>query len=299
MTAPSSPSARADARPLEIRLQSLALLASAGSYDFAEAGERRRSSRDLARLFHHLVKLLQPDLFIEAGAKDALASCRARTLMTGGRVVAFEANPYTHKRFAAKPRLKQAKIEYNHLALSNRVGEVSFHVLQNDKGEPSADGQGSLRQRISDERKSIEVTVKATTLDIYFQGHAFERAAMWVDVEGALEAVLSGGTALLRKVQFMIVEVEDQPVWTGQWLAKDTMSYLYEHGLVPVARDYQSRYLYNIIFMREDSLELPYFRHALSSYHSQIAHRQEPSDSEPSAIRRLARRVMSKARGKR
>lgn len=298
-TTTSTTSARVDARPLEIRLQSLGLLASASNYDFALDGERRRSARDLARLFHYLVKLLQPDLFIEAGAKDALASCRARTNMTGGRVVAFEANPYTHKRFSAKPRVAKANIEYLHLALSDQVGEVSFHVLANDKGQPSADGQGSLRRRVVEDRKEIQVTVRSTTLDTFFAKHAFERAAMWVDVEGALEMVLTGGSEVLRKVQLMIVEVEDQPVWSGQWLAKDTMSYLYEHGLVPIARDYQSRYLYNIVFARQDSLESPHLRHALSTYHSQSAHRHEPRDEEPSVLGRLARRVVARARSKR
>ena len=59
---------------------------------------------------------LAPDLFIEAGAKDACASRRFREGLPDARVVAFEANPFTFKRFKKKIDYPAEGVEYVHRA---------------------------------------------------------------------------------------------------------------------------------------------------------------------------------------
>src|SRR6187549_1082859 len=81
---------------LGLRIYSSRLIHDAAYYDLDSKRERDRSTRDLASLFFQLVDVFQPDLFIEAGAKDGSASLRARKAMPTPRVVAFEGNPYTH-----------------------------------------------------------------------------------------------------------------------------------------------------------------------------------------------------------
>ena len=36
-----------------------------------------------------------------------------------------------------------------------------------------------------------------------------------------------------------MIEVEDQPVWQNQWLVGQVVEFLYQLGLVPVARDFE------------------------------------------------------------
>jgi FkbM family methyltransferase len=209
--------------------------------------ERAESVRVLVELFFDLCSAAEVDVFVEAGAKEASAS--ERSAESGvSQVVAFEANPYTHQRFA--PAATKAGVDYRHVALSERAGDVTFLVRRNDDGSPIPDGQGSLLIRPDHHPGYEEVTVRAATLDDEIKCEG--RVAMWVDVEGAVAEVFGGATRLLERTDVVIVEVEAVETWTGQrWLAGDVVSELASRGLRAVARDMQSRWQCNVLFVRD------------------------------------------------
>jgi hypothetical protein len=70
------------------------------------------------------VSLSDADGFIEAGAKDGGASRRATSEVGLADVVAFEANPYTYKRFHRG--LVEAGVVHENLALSDVSREVEY-----------------------------------------------------------------------------------------------------------------------------------------------------------------------------
>ena len=73
--------------------------------------------------------------------------------------------------------------------------------------------------------------------------------------EGASAVVLRGATRLLDEVDVLMIEVEEIPLWDGQeWTRSDVVEFLGGHGLVPVARDRQSRMQFNVVFVRGDRL---------------------------------------------
>ena len=86
-----------------------------------------------------------------------------------------------------------------------------------------------------------------------------------------------------------------------QWLRADVVSYLYDRGLIPVARDYQSRYQYNIVFVHRDLRDVDRVRWALTQFQSaglRSAVKPEPVEP-PSAtekIERWARGVAGRVR---
>src|SRR5699024_272176 len=248
-----------------LAFRDLAMMSTAIKYDLTDKSEKTRSVRDLSRLFFQVSDILDVDLFVEAGAKDAASSRRARRRINPKRIVAFEANPYVYDHYA-KANNGDVGVEYEHLALSQEPGSVTFNVMCSEDGTPKANGQASLLKRQEQaDTGFVEVTVDATTLDRYFEDHDFSRAALWVDVEGAAHAVLSGGTDTLRRTATVMIEVEDRAYWgEQQWLRQDIVSFLYRHGLVPVARDFQSRYQYNIVFVRSDLLNVDRVRWALT-----------------------------------
>jgi FkbM family methyltransferase len=205
----------------------------------------------LTELFFDLVALTDSERFVEAGAKEASASVHALDIDGVESVTAFEANPYTYERFA--PRLDDLPLRYEHVALGDAVGEASFRVLRNSDGDPSPDGRGSLLERIDYAPGFETLSVPSVTLDGYFDGDRRARTALWIDVEGATGAVLRGARRLLRDATVVIVEVEERPTWQGDhWLRQAVVEYLHEHGLAPVARDLQSRFQHNIVFVRRD-----------------------------------------------
>ena len=276
MTADATLDSPAAVKQLELLTRDLAMTATAGKYDLDDPAEMARSCGDLTRLFFRLAAIFEVDLFVEAGAKDAATSRHACDVLSPKRVVAFEANPYTYQRFKRINR-DAGNVEYFHRALTDSpVDHVTFHVLRNDQGKPRADGQSSLLKRDSDlEKGFIEAKVAATTLDTFFADESAERSALWVDVEGASSQVLAGGRQMLDRAAIVMIEVENRRYWgDAQWLSPEVMSYLYDRGLVPVARDFQSRFQYNIVFVRAGLLAVDRIRWELTRFASSTGQRK-------------------------
>jgi FkbM family methyltransferase len=270
----------------------LAMLGTAVNYDLDQKSERIRSAKTLVRFFFHLVKILDIDLFVEAGAKEASSSRRAKRFLRGGRVVAFEANPYTYRRFSVEN--EGSGIEYLNLALTDHAGPISFNVLRDDEGTPRADGQSSIlkRNRGRDQERGFdEVTVDGVTLDAFLANYEFLNAAIWMDVEGACKFVLSGASETLSKTSVLIIEVEDRPFWgEDHWLRERVVSHLYDLGLVPVARDFEYEYQYNIVFVRAELLKIhPRLRWEVTRFVSGAhAGRTQPAEAPADASQRKA-----------
>lgn len=230
------------------------LIASTPDFD-----ERAASTKALVDLFFDLCD--DVDVFVEAGAKEASASVRAIGLGID-TVVAFEANPYTHRRF--DQTLAQAGVDYRHAALADHTGEATFLVRKDEDGSPMADGQGSLLVRPDHEPGYEEVAVSTVTLDAEVVDG---RVAMWVDVEGAVAEVLGGAASVLGRTDVLIVEVEAVERWVEQrWLAGDVVRQLARAGLRAVGRDMQSRWQFNILFVRDDLLARPAVADRISAW---------------------------------
>ncbi len=216
-------------------------------YDMSMPPERFTTVERLVEEFFERVDPELIGLFVEAGAKEAGASVRASDLGVD-QVVAFEANPYTHRRFVES--VSAAGVDYRHAALTDEPGPQRFHVRLNEHGGPIADGQASLLIRPDHEPGYEEVEVDGVRLDEAVADLP-GRVAMWVDVEGASSWVLRGASSVLDRTDVLIIEVEDRAAWDGQeWLHLDVVRHLWAHGLRPVARDLQSRFQFNVLFVR-------------------------------------------------
>jgi FkbM family methyltransferase len=277
----TNPSLTAEELLLENRVLALQVLAS--QYDLTDAASRRKSARQLSSLFFSLVKAAGVDLFVEAGAKEAAASRRAATKLGVPTVLAFEANPFTYEHFRADNDSVR-NLEYRHTALSDASGSVTFNVLRDDDGAPRADGQSSLLKRQTHvDRGFVEVEVPATTLD-EATNDIPGAAALWVDVEGATKPVLSGGKELLGRTAVAIVEVEDKRYWGDeQWLSRDVNAFMHAHGLLPVARDFQSRFQFNYLYVSGTLLQDARVNWLLPKYFSTAGGRAAPAAGEGAA----------------
>lgn len=258
-----------------LRLYDRELLRSAQNYDLQLPQEKIRSVTDLENLFFRVARYLKSSVFIEAGAKDASVSERARHYLPNARLVAFEANPHTFKKYKSNARMKKAKIEYLHTALSNESGSITFSLQSEVEGvkRSKTQGDGSLLTPNLENVKLETHTVKATTLDQFFANETFDDAIMWIDVEGAVDQVLSGGTKLFTdNVGIAFMEVEDREMWKGQWLSHDVHAFMFDKGFTPIARDFQSRYQYNVIYVHERLIHVDYLRYCLAMHASMSAH---------------------------
>lgn len=257
-----------------VRLHELQICSQAAYYDLWKGEGRKQSARALVDLFFGIVRILQPHTFIEAGAKTGETSLRARSLCPGARVVAFEANPYNHSRYAEQFRHEEKSVEYVHAALAAEPGQITFNIIAKRDGAEVTPytGQNSILERASAGVEYEAVTVPATSLDSYFVDAG--RIAMWVDVEGASKQVLAGGQQVLACTDVILIELEDEPKWKEQWSSTEALLHLYGHGLTPVARDFEYRTQHNVLLLSDRALTNPEVRVNLDYFFSVLTRRR-------------------------
>lgn len=251
-------------------LYELQLHSAAAFFDLTSKDGRLVSVKAVEKFFFQLCKVFLPELFIEAGAKDASISRRARRYLPEARIVAFEANPHNFTVYA--PQIdKKDRLEYLNLALDEKSGTVQFQLqIEADEKRVAAEaGHHSLLKRVDVPSKYEEVSVPAVSLDEFFVND-LASCALWIDVEGAASRVLEGAKQVLGAATHMLIEVEDRALWTGQWLRPQVLTFLGDAGFTPVVRDFQSRYQYNVLLVRTTLLERDRFRHSLATYFSTI-----------------------------
>jgi len=252
------------------RLYELQLRSTAAHYDLKSPRQRAGSAARLVELFFKATWVLQPDTFIEAGAKTGETSLRARETCPKARIVAFEANPFNYEKYSATFRHEQRKVDYINAALSDQPGPVTFNIVTARCGA-SVDrvtGINSILERVDATVEYEPVTVDATTIDIHFQAPG--RTIMWVDVEGASRQVLTGANRTLATTDVILVELEDKAAWKGQWSASEAIVHLMQRGFVPVARDFEFRTQHNVLFLSDQALAHPEIKATLESYFSEL-----------------------------
>jgi FkbM family methyltransferase len=220
---------------------------------------RANSAAVVANYFHELVAGIRPALFVEAGAYRAETSHRVRADHPSCRVVAFEANTYNHRRYADELGFAGAGIEYLNMAVTERSGPVTFHLRASLDGQQlsKTTGNSSLLRRRGTDTTYEEMAVDGTSLDDFFAGSTADPVCLWVDVEGASAGVLRGARRLLERTEAVLIEVEEQDVWEGQWRSLDVIEFFLEAGFTPLTRDAEYNQQYNIIFVRNDVYERP------------------------------------------
>ena len=222
------------------------------------AHRARKMDRDVVsdrveQAFLDLCRDLTPTLSLEIGAHQADFSQWIKREVPSARCVAFEANPYVHKKYA--PRLADTGVEYLHLAVSQTHGTVElgiprqFHNTDRDSrfAKRRTNRMASLgTHRFAEETETV--TVPSTPLDDFVSVADDDVVVAWIDVEGASGPVLSSGEKVLSRASLVYIEVESEQVWDGQWLDVDVARFLTGCGLVPVLRDVQRQHQYNVVF---------------------------------------------------
>jgi FkbM family methyltransferase len=252
------------------RLNELRWLAS--NFNLSDPAERSRSTQRLMALYFDLMMEIRPTVTAEIGAFDASFSQEMKRRLPEVHAVAFEANPYNFE--ACGGAAREASVEYLHMAIADRDGEITFNVIagQGDQKFPQVKGNDSLLQRNVGNVDYEQVVVPAITANRFFGAPRFadSRISMWIDVEGAAGQVLQGATEVFDRTQSLLIEVEDIQFWTDQWLSKSVDAFLEARGFVPIARDFEYDYQYNLLYVNPQVLDLPRFDFVMTDYFSKL-----------------------------
>lgn len=205
---------------------------------------------------------LEARLCLEVGAHEASGLQRLHKVLPEARLIGYEANPYVHQRFVK--RLDPA-IEYLNQVVSHDDQPKKLkipRVMPDRNGQrtlPRENLTSSIRPRTLERVEYEEVTVESTTLDDIIAQHPGQTpVCLWIDVEGAAGDVLFGAKrALGNDIALLYMELENRESWKGQWLDLDVARYLTAYQFVPLARDMQTPWQYNQLFIRQHYLGLP------------------------------------------
>lgn len=207
--------------------------------------------RRVRRAFQDLVVHSGTTVTLEVGAFEADFSRWARGALPDARVVAFEANPFVHERFRAE--VEATGVEYVHACVGDTSGPVTLHVPRDFRSHPFAQvNQMASLVTSPDTEVQEQVEVPGVRLPDVVPLGADDVVAAWIDVEGALGRVLPGSEETLRRASVVFVEVETEPVWEGQWLDTDVAAWFADIGMVPLLRDLQRPWQYNLVLVSRD-----------------------------------------------
>ena len=235
-------------------------------------GGRRESAAHLDELFHSLIDLVRPEVFLEVGAAVAARHPQCR-------VIALEATDYIHARASASTDYAAAGVDYRYCAASDHDGMVTFRLDVDPVSGELLPGQSLLAR--SDAGALREVEVPSARLDSVIPDRNVNVGA-WIDVEGAIREVLAGASGLLPQVAVLKVEVEDAQIWEGQLISLGVIEHLLAAGLVPVARDAEYVGQYNVLFVSGRWARHAAVRQALEVHAYRLEHEWS---REPSRVR--------------
>lgn len=211
---------------------------------------RAKSAALLKNHFMILCQELRIGTLLEIGAHAAETSVEF-VERTGGRAIAYEANPHT---FESKTKLASEKgVDVRNLGISNELGTTRFHIPISGKLRSLTPGNASLRKR-SVEVEYITRLVTLSTIDEEVKGVDLSSGvALWIDVEGMGYEALLGGIKLFSQgnCKIVMIEVECIEFWEDQATCLAIDNLMRRNGFIAVMRDAEYDLQYNVIYVDE------------------------------------------------
>jgi FkbM family methyltransferase len=177
------------------------------------------------------LKDLKYNTIIDVGANDGGFARKIKKVFPNAKLYCFEALDDIYEELNAKTSSLD-NIQTENIALSNEIGEVTFYRCVNNTGSSSMLEMGDIHKVAYPETaENIEVKVKTTTLDTYFESNPLVGPTMLkIDVQGAEMLVLKGGLKTLEKVDMIFCEVNFLQTYKGCVLFGELYDFLNQRG---------------------------------------------------------------------
>jgi FkbM family methyltransferase len=216
---------------------------------------RPKTALLLRELFLDLCDIYSVQNLLEIGAHEASISREFLELNSSidRRALAFEANPVTYKEITHQALAYG--VEVFNLGIGSTVGNLEFNIPVFGDSEYLTPVNASFLTRTDGTTNYHKFNVVTETIDHVFDSRSVAGpSALWIDVEGFAHEVLEGAIRTLssNQVVFLQIEVEAIKYWRDQKTYETIFADLAKFGYFPIARDFEYRYQYNVIFCRQD-----------------------------------------------
>lgn len=159
---------------------------------------------------------VHPKTVIDIGANIGQFAVAASRLFADARVCSIEPDPRTATLLRSNLK-SEVNVDVLVTAVGDYVGEVVFHV--------NKDSQVSSMLALGKDRVSAfpqstvieEISVPISTLDDLFLRHQFDKPILLkIDVQGAEDKVIRGGSEFLQGVEWVLMEVTFADLYDGE-----------------------------------------------------------------------------------
>lgn len=177
------------------------------------------------------------DVFVDVGANEGYYSVLASLASEGGRVFALEPQGRLIPVIEENLRLNGCvNAMVSHLALSDRIGEVTLHL----QASTNTGSSGFFNPR---SRGTGTESVATMPMDDYFAKHQIKHVRlMKVDCEGAEKLVMAGGRGTLRSRCIEILAWEYHPGIVSDQEISEMDTFLKDCGYVLLTINGQTVY---------------------------------------------------------
>jgi FkbM family methyltransferase len=168
---------------------------------------------------------------IDIGAHAGEFSSAIRTILPNARIYAFEPQPDCYDRLRDKLG-RYGSFQAFQVALGERSGQVKFWRSSFSKSSSVLE-MARLHQEVFPwSARTVPVSVQLEMLDHYLDRiELTPKVLVKIDVQGYEDRVLQGGMRLLKRVDYLLVEVSFRPLYEGQAHFKEVYDFLVQSGL--------------------------------------------------------------------
>lgn len=169
---------------------------------------------------------------IDIGAHAGEFSSAIRTILPNVQIYAFEPQPDCYDRL--RDRLgRHGCFDAFPVALGERSGQVKFWRNSFSKSSSVLEMASLHQEAFPWSARTAAVSVQLEMLDSFLDRIKLTpKVLVKIDVQGYEDRVLQGGLKLLKRVDYVVVEVSFRPLYDGQAQFRDVYNLLVQAGLL-------------------------------------------------------------------
>lgn len=207
-------------------------------------------------------------MIFELGSRDGLDAIALQRYFKA-RVVAFECNPEAISLCSENIKNnKSVRLVKN--AVWHKQQSIDFYPVINSSwsdGSAIFDGQGnqivnigasscySARGDYLQQYTQTKTTVDAIRLDQYCLDQQIASVdLLCIDLQGAALNALVGMGDILATVKYILIELENKPIYNGQSLFYETDQFLQARGFVKLQSVYRDEWFSDYLYVRTDQI---------------------------------------------
>jgi 2-O-methyltransferase len=198
---------------------------------------------------------------LEAGCAEGGDTREFCHLLPNATIYGFEPDPRLYEEIQQKTATYN-NLKFFDLALSDTVGETSFHLANREVGNDVTPwGSSSLlepklhKEFHEDIKFTSSITVKTTDIDSWAKSNNVNSIEfMWLDLQGAEPLVLKNCN-ILSTTSMVFSEVSLIELYDGCVLYKDYAKMMDEKGFVPIIEQLPWEDAGNILFVKANEFE--------------------------------------------